>query len=379
MSSAKPKPTEIQPLVSWIELDPAALVHNVHEVRRLTEGRPRLLQVCKGEGYGLGLELVIDLGLQAGVDGFCVGDPSEALRARERARTAPILLFASTLPEALPQLCARGIDVTVSSLAAWHAVCASGQKCNFFFEVDVGFGRFGIPRDEWDSCLRAYTRQSTARCLGVYAHMGQSEEPALTRRLTRFDNFVTAMRAAVTHAFDTMIASSHTVLQHPDLPYTAIDPGRLLYGLMDSPSVRIRPVLSAIRARIIEVTRPPVDEPLKIAYGEPLSLQPGARLGVFPIGWLAGLSVRPPYGTVIIENRIVPVVGRTLLHSIVDLSDVAAAKIGSVATLTGDGYTLDQMAQAQNASATELHFKLGRALPHVVVNHQVQTDANDTD
>jgi alanine racemase len=70
---------------------------------------------------------------------------------------------------------------------------------------------------------------------------------------------------------------------------------------------------------------------------------------------------------VVIENRTAPVVGRTLLHSIVDLSNVPTATVGSIATLAGDGYTLEQMAEAQNASATELHFKLGRALPHVVV------------
>jgi alanine racemase len=354
--------------VSWLELDLRAFAHNVDEVRRLTGGRPRLLQVCKGEGYGLGLERVMELGLAAGVDGFCVGDPSEALRARARAPTAQILLFASTLPEDLPDLCARGIDVTISNPAALNAICGSGVRCNFFFEVDVGFGRFGVPRDEWNACLRTYTRQSSAGCLGVYAHIGHSEEPLLTRRLARFDDFVVAMRSLVHHDFDTMIASSHTVLQRPDLPYTAIDPGRLLYGLMDSARVGIRPVLNAIRARIIEVTRPPTDEPMKIAYGETLSFQAGARLGVFPIGWLAGLSMRPPYGSVVVENRSVPVVGRTLLHSIVDLSSVPSATVGSIATLAGDGYTLEQMAQAQNASATELHFKLGRALSHVIVD-----------
>ena len=94
----------MNPLVSWLELDLRAFAHNVDEVRRLTGGRPRLFQVCKGNGYGLGLERVIDLGLAAGVDGFCVGDPSEALQARVRAPTVPILLFASTLPDVLPDL-----------------------------------------------------------------------------------------------------------------------------------------------------------------------------------------------------------------------------------------------------------------------------------
>ena len=168
-----------------------------------------------------------------------------------------------------------------------------------------------------------------------------------------------------------MFTSSHTLLRRPDLPYTVVDPGRLLYGLMDSAllaRVRIRPVLRAIRSRLIEISRPPVDEPLKIGYGEAMSFQGGARLGVFPIGWLAGLSARPPYGTVVIENRTAPVIGRTLLHSIVDLSNIPAATVGSVTTLAGDGYSLEQMAEAQNTSATELHFKLGRALSHVVVS-----------
>jgi alanine racemase len=357
--------------VSWIELELAAFANNLSEIRRLTCGRPRLYQVCKGDGYGLGLERVIDLGRAAGIDCFCVGDPSEARRARVRAPESQILLFVSTLPEDLPAICADGIDVTVTSLAALHAICEMHAPCHFFFEVDVGFGRFGIPRHRWDECLRTYLNQSTAVCRGVYSHLGHVDEPDLTRRLARFDEFIASMKALVPHKFETMIASSHTLLQRPDLAYTAIDPGRLLYGLMETKylgGLRTRPVLAAIRSKIIEITRPEPNETMKIAYGAAMSFDADTRLGVFPIGWLAGLSARPPYGEVVIHGQLAPVVGRTLLHSIVNLTGIATAQIASVATLVGDGYDLERMAAAQNVSATELHFKLGRSLPHVVID-----------
>lgn len=354
---------------SWMEIDPSAFAHNVAVIRRLIPPGTKLLQVCKGDGYGLGLHRVVRLGLQAGVDGFCAGTPEEALQIREIAPASFVLLFVATLPAALPELCARKVTVTVNSLEALRALCIGNASGQFFFEVDCGFGRFGLDEDSWPTAIEDYASQDRVRCAGIYTHFGQSDPALLARRLTLFDRYVAKLRAHVTEPFDTMAASSDVVLARPDLPYTAVDPGRLLYGLIEKEKVvhaGLHRMVTGIRSQVIQVTTVSRSQVMKIGYGPVRSVPSGTRLAVFPIGWLTGLSSREPYGQVLIEGRRAPVLARTLQHTIVDVSSIDSARLGSIVTLTGsdgaDEISFDEMARTQNSSITELQFELGRSL-----------------
>jgi alanine racemase len=354
---------------SWMEIDPTAYAHNLAVVRRGIPAGTKIFAVCKGDGYGLGLRRVVALGLGAGVDGFCAGAPDEALQIREMAPAHFVLLFVSTLPAALPELCARNVTVTVNSLEALRTLCAGNASGQFFFEVDCGFGRFGLAEEAWQTAIEDYVSQDRVRCAGVYTHFGQSEPALLTRRLALFDRYVARLREHVTHSFDTMVASSDVVLARPDLPYTAIDPGRLLYGLIAKdrvPKAELRRMVTGIRSRVIQITTVSQSQVMKIGYGPVRSVPPGTRLAVFPVGWLAGLSSREPYGEVLVDGRRAPVLARTLQHTIIDISGIDSARLGSIITLMGidgrDEISFDEMARAQNSSITELQFELGRAL-----------------
>jgi len=345
-------------------LDDDALPHNLGVLRAMAGDGVKVFQVCKGDGYGLGLERVVGWGLKAGVDGFCVGRPDEAVRVRAAAPAASVLLFTSTLPASLADLARAGITTTANSIDALQAILAAGYG-DFYFEVDCGFGRFGIPRSDWDACLSAYAAQSVVRCSGLYTHFGSANPITLDKGLPRFEAFLERMRGQVRHPFETMVAASNVSLAHPALPFTAIDPGRALYGLIEDqqmPADRLRPALAGVFSGLIQITRFPEEETINIAYGGSKRLPAGAVLGVFPIGWLDGLSARPPYGEVLVGGVVAPVMARTLQHSIVDLTACPNPTLGDAVTLVNADLPLERAATAQGLSMTELHFTLGRAL-----------------
>jgi len=96
------------------------------------------------------------------------------------------------------------------------------------------------------------------------------------------------------------------------------------------------------------------------------------RVGVVPIGFGDGLNHVPPLGRVLIQGKEAPVMGRrSLQHTVVDLTELPEANIGSVVTVLGeDGgepITIDELADALNLPVLELLPRLARSLSHVQV------------
>lgn len=350
-----------------IEVDPEAFHHNLAATRALLPTGTRVYQVVKGEGYGFGLDTAVSLGLSAAVDGFCAGTPGEALRIREAAGDAFVLLFTASPPSTLPALALAGVTVTLNSLDAFEALLATGSSASVFVELECGFGRFGLDAEDMDQLLLRYGAQERIRIVGAYTHFGRSDPGILDQGLASYDQAVSSLRRRLGHPFETMVASSHTILDRPDLPYDAVDPGRLLYGIVDPEQRRrFRPVLSRLGSTLLQLHAHHDERRMQIGYGDAVTLPSGSVTGVFPLGWYDGLPVRGPLGEVVVNGCRARVVARTLLHSIVDLSGVPGAKVGDRVTLVEEVETgslpAEEVATAMGISVTELHLAVAGAI-----------------
>jgi alanine racemase len=307
------------------------------------------------------------MGLGAGVDGFCAGTPEEALRIRACAPASVVLLFTACIPENLPRLAQQGVIVSVNSVEAFATLARSGIACGIYLDLDCGFGRFGLDETALNDVLDLAALHPAIAIEGAYTHFGQGNAAALDWGLTLFERHLDRLRQRIDHPLTTMVAATHTILSRPALPYDAVDPGRLLYGIVDKDAQdRFRPVLSAISSRLIQVNRIAEAQTVTIGYGEQVALPAGGTTGVFPLGWHDSLSLRGPLGDVLIHGRRVPVIARTLLHSVVDVSGLDDVRIGDEVALVGvqgaAALTLNDQAVGQGVTTTELHFRLAGAI-----------------
>jgi alanine racemase len=350
-----------------IVIDTEAFGANVIETRRLVGEGVRLFQVVKGDGYGLGLERAVAMGLAAGVDGFCAGTPEEALRICLCAPGAFALLFTACVPENLPELAEQGVMLSVNSVEALAAIARSGVSCRIFLDLDCGFGRFGLDDVALVEVLELAGSLPGIIIEGAYTHFGQGDQVTVDRGLAVFEHYLAQLRQRLGPQLITMVAATHTILRRPKLPYNAVDPGRLLYGIVERNFAnQFRPVLCEISSRIIQINRLAESQTLTIGYGETVSMPAGGKTGVYPLGWYDGLSLRGCFGHVLVQGKRVPVIARTLLHSVVDLSKVEDARVGDRVILVGaqwdDRLVLDEVAREQGVTATELHFRLAGAI-----------------
>ena len=86
-------------LRAWIELDPAALKHNVDFLRSMLPKNCRLMPAVKADAYGHGGVAISRLLNQMGVDAFCVACLAEGIALREAGIQGEILILGYTPPE----------------------------------------------------------------------------------------------------------------------------------------------------------------------------------------------------------------------------------------------------------------------------------------
>ncbi|MBY8825511.1 alanine racemase [Sphingomonas colocasiae] len=349
-----------------IAIDVRAFAGNVDCTRTLMAPGAALYQVVKADGYGFGIERAIRLGLDAGVDGFCVGTIQEALRAKALAPAHPILLFTACPPALLAGVACQGVIVTVNSVAAYQALDGL-EGARFMMEFDCGFGRFGLDHAAFDALLAREGQRTRPRCLGGYTHFGSRAGAAFDEGLRRFDGFGAMLRAAFGDDQLLMAAASHGLVWRPGLPYPGAHPGSLLYGMVPAAvAPGFAPVLRSVTSPIIQVNRIAEAQSLSVGYGSGVMLPAGGATGVFPLGWNDGLSTGAALGSVLVRGRRAPVIARTLFHSIVDLSGIDTPAIGEAVTVIGtqggERIGLHDAADAMEIAATELHFRLAGAI-----------------
>ena len=211
-------------------VDQGRFTANVEQVRSHLLYGVEVWQVAKGNGYGLGVELAVRLGHSAGLRSFCVGTPAEALRVRRVAPDCSVLLFTACPPDITAELAAQQVIVTVNSLEAYQALVDSGSPSRFFLELDCGFGRYGLSQDHLKTLREQYCERHPVECVGAYTHFGMSAERLLQTGTALFDLMVEEFARGLTRPIATMVASTETILRAPHLGYSAVDPGRLLYG-----------------------------------------------------------------------------------------------------------------------------------------------------
>ncbi|KVS61698.1 alanine racemase [Burkholderia cepacia] len=359
---------------AWAEINRGAIAENLAVARSLVRDGVKVYFVCKGDGFGFGAATVARLAADAGVDGFCVGSPEEGAAIRAAGINHEVLLFASTLPEDAARVASLGLTVTIQSMESLHAFVCAGVAVDAFVEIDPGFGRFGFLPSQWREAFRILAAQSVVRLKGVYTHLSSPGDDIVTgRQAGVFDAALADARAAGFDDVTTMLASSRVMISHPELSYRAVDPGRLLYGALDREwmeRVPLRPMLRAVRARIIHVQQHPAGSMLGIGYAAPIRLERAMRVGVVPIGFGDGLNHVPPLGRVLVCGAQAQVLGRrSLQHTVIDLTDLPDAGIGSVVTLVGeDGgqrITIDELADTLKLPVMELLPRLVRSLPQI--------------
>ena len=275
----------------------------------------------------------------------------------------------------MPRLLEHGFVPTVANLETARAVAAAARRPTaIYVKVDSGLGRLGVPLGNAVEFVKQVVAVPGIVVEGIYTHLPFGDPAGLEWARSRLGEFRTVLRALEQAGIGvpvTQALSSAGILARLDHGCTAVCPGHLLYGLRAGSAAigdpePFQPVLRAIRTRLIHVTRNPTAR--AVGMGGRRVLPGGAVTGVVPIGAGDGYrSAKTGTAAMVLRGCRVPVLGVSLEHTTVDLSEIPDPTIGDeVVVLGGDGearIALEELAEWQQVRPLDVLTAFSGRMP----------------
>ncbi len=347
---------------SWIELDAAALHHNIAQLAGIM-GTRGIGFVVKGNAYGHGLREIVTIAAQAqGISSFFVATLSEAIAVRKLGVAQGICALVPADKNLLTDAIKNDIEIVcpdhlfLSQVATAAAAC--GKRARVHLKIDTGLSRLGVcGAGEALALATAIKNTPTVELWAVMTHFADAAGADLAyayEQYARFDEVCAQLRARgfdwrYTHAG----ASGSLDMTRAD---SLARVGTVLYGYWKSSAQRaryqalgwtfdVKPVLTW-KSRIFHLKD--VSAGCQIGYGCTVTAQRGMKLAVVPVGYADGypraLSNR---GVVLVNGRSAPVVGRVSMNLLtIDVTDIPSVAVDDEVVLLGPqpGVTADDLA-----------------------------------
>lgn len=346
--------------------------------------------MVKADAYGLGMPRVVAalcaLPGPAAPWGYGVAAVAEGEALRACGWTGPVLVAAPAPPGEFARAAEAGLTLALSDLEAvrrWAGEARRlGRPLTFHAEIDTGMGRSGFPASgssRWGAEV-ARLSSGVLDWEGCFTHFHSADEPDLTATDAQWSRFVDAVARLLRRPRLVHAANSAGALRRRSYAADLVRPGIYLYGAAAGPA-RPRPV-AAVRARLSLIRK--VEPGATAGYGATYGATRRERWGTVAIGYGDGLprALGPAGGEAIVHGRRVPIIGRVSMDVItVDLTGVAGARVGDVATLIGrDGpeeITVDEVAARCATISYEILVRLGPRLPRVYLDDERRSPANE--
>ena len=347
--------------------------------------------VIKADAYGCGTGPIARALSTAGCKTFFVATLDEARAAREAVSSAAIYAlggFFQNTGDAYAKINCRPVIGDLNELAEWDMFCRrSGWNGGAGIHIDTGLHRLGLTIENAHGLIPRINAGDHGITL-VMSHLASAEQlhnPFNARQLAAFREI-----ASLFAGVPASLASSSAIYLGPQFQFDLVRPGAALYGVNPTPEAD-NPMLPVVdlKARIIQVRN--VERGETVGYGGTWTARRPTRLAIVSAGYADGYfrAASANDGTrgaeVMVAGKRCAVAGRISMDAMaVDVTDLPpnAARRGHMATLLGEGITVDELAHHFGTIGYEVLTSLGPRYARVykssageVKNEAIKTDA----
>jgi alanine racemase len=282
---------------AWVEIDLAALTHNIKQLKNILSPQTELMAVVKADAYGHGAIAISQTALSAGASWLGVATIPEGIELREAGIEAPILLLGAT-----------HTAEQVKAIAHWHlqpTICTPKQALIFseflvtinqslpvHVKLDTGMSRLGTPWQEAKEFVQLVQRLPNLQLASVYSHLATADSPDRTIMLQQHQHFeqaIAQIKIAGINPDRLHLANSAATLTHPDLHYDLVRVGLATYGLYPAlhlqSAINLKPVMQ-VKARVTQVKT--IEPGTGVSYGHQFVAEQQTQIAVVGIGYATG-------------------------------------------------------------------------------------------
>ncbi|MHB8270059.1 alanine racemase [Bradyrhizobium sp.] len=372
--------TATQPGILTVDLD--AIVANWRKLEK-TAVPAECAAVIKADAYGCGVEPVARALAAAGCKTFFVATLDEARTARETLPSAELYVldgFFQNCGDAFAKLNCRPVIGDLNELAEWDVFCRrSGWSGGAAIHIDTGMNRLGLTVIEATGIVPRINAGDHGITL-VMSHLACAESlnhPLNARQVATFREIASNFSGV-----PASLSNSSGIYLGPQFQFDMVRPGAALYGINPTPEADnpMQPVVD-LKARIVQLRT--VERGDSVGYGATWTARRQTKLAIVSAGYADGYfrAASANDGTrgaeVVVAGKRCPVAGRISMDlmaiDITDLPDKTARR-GHMATLIGDGITVDEVAHHFGTIGYEVLTSLGKRYARIYKGGEAKSE-----
>ncbi len=377
-------------LLHWVEIDSSALIHNIHQFRKLIGGKRKLLATVKANAYGHGILDVSKLALRAGTDWLGVHSLEEGLMLRKEGLSCPILVVGYVALEDLREAVLQDLRLTVynfETIDRLAQVCLElRKKVSLHVKIETGTYRQGIREENVLSFIKKAQESSELVIEGISSHFANIEDTTdHTYARFQLENFKRIVQSLEENKINVPVkhtSCTAAAILFPETYYDLVRVGIGMYGLWPSKEtylscllqqrepLQLKPVLSW-KTRIAQIKKVP--QSAFVGYGCTYRTTRETVLAVLPIGYYDGYDRSLSNSSyVLVRGKRAPLRGRIAMDFImVDITDIPGVELEDEVVLIGqDGdevITADSLASLVGTINYEIVTRINTRIPRVVI------------
>ncbi|MGG6237232.1 alanine racemase [Nodosilinea sp. AN01ver1] len=333
---------------AWVEVNLAALRHNVRQLRGILPAATQLMAVVKADAYGHGAVTVAQTALQAGAAWLGVATVPEGIELRAAGVQAPILVMgAVNSPEEMQAIAHWRLQPTLVNpkqaliFSDTLSGLAAARPVGVHLKIDTGMTRLGFPWADAVDFARFVRQLPHLKIDSLYSHLATADSPDPTIMEQQHQRFRAALGQLQQHQLlppRLHFANTAATLADPALHYDLVRVGLGLYGLYPAPHLQnrvdLQPVMQ-VKARITHLKDVPTGT--GISYGHQYVCDRPIRVAVVGIGYADGVPrVLSNRLQVMVKGRLAQQIGAiTMDQLMLDVSHIPNLQEGDVVTLLG--------------------------------------------
>jgi len=378
---------------SFIELSKKALNNNIKYLKSLTKKETRFSMVIKANAYGHGIEDLLPLIEECGVDHFSVFSVAEAMRAhRVKRENCEIMIMGWVDRDQMEWAIEHNVSFYVFTMERLRDACEIAGKmkkpAKIHIEIETGMHRTGFEPDELKEVVRILKENKDCfEVKGVCTHFAGAEEmesfDRIKNQIRNFNESCTWLREQGVRAQYRHTACSAALLNFPETAMDLVRIGISCYGFWPNTETKmlnlkkrrknkdpLERVLSW-KSEVLSVKDVAEDE--YVSYGKSYLTNRPSRIATIPVGYGYGFNrTLSNNGNVLIHGKLVPVVGFVNMNMVVlDVTDLDHVEVGDEAVLIGKQrdhkITVESFSDMNNSLNYELLTRLPGHIPKKVV------------
>ncbi|MDA3953523.1 MAG: alanine racemase [Bacteroidales bacterium] len=378
---------------SYIELSKSALKNNLRFLQKHINENTRYSMVIKANAYGHGIEDILPMIEDFGVNHFSVFSAVEAMRAnRIKQDKCDIMIMGWISDESMEWAIEHDISFYVFTIDRLKAACEASKKvgkpAKIHIEIETGMHRTGFCREELETVVDVI--KNNRKCLeieGICTHYAGAESinnyNRIQSQIKTFHELCSWVNDHGIHPKYRHTACSAALLIYPETAMDLVRIGISNYGFWPSNEIRMNkiineynnqdPLLRVLSWKSEVMSVKTVDEGKYVSYGTSFLTNRKTKIATVPVGYGYGYSRNlSNLGHVLIHGKRVSVIGAVNMNMmVVDATDITDIKEGDEVVLIGNQgdntITVSSFSDMSNSLNYELLTRLPNHIPRYIV------------